>query len=123
MTPSEPSPEVRELLRRVFDTYSGIAPDDPAYHSRLYDFVFHMTDWWDDLSKLGWALLEPGRPPSGQAQSAVFGFLIHAVPHLMAASEALHGEPVAHPFTPTTPASPTNGTHRTRAARRPKVKK
>lgn len=118
-----PNAAVGELLRKVFDTRSPCAPSDPDYASRLHDFLFHMTDWWEDLAKFGWAMLEPGTPPSKQAVSAVYGFLIHAVPHLMAAGEALHGEPITHPFTPTPPANLANGTPRPKTTRRPKVKK
>jgi hypothetical protein len=118
---TEPDANVRELLKQVFDAYSDTEPSDPDYATRLHDFTFHMTDWWQDLSKLGWAMFQPGSPPSKEAKSAVYGFLIHAVPHLMAATEALHGEPASHPFTPTPPTPPVNGTHR--PARRAKVKK
>ncbi len=98
MTPNELKPEVRELLRAVFDAYSDADEFDHNYQARLEDFVFHMGDWWEDFSKFGWSMLHPGSPPNPQAVKAVYGFLVHALPHLMAASETLHGEPASHPF-------------------------
>jgi hypothetical protein len=124
MTTNDANVSIRELLRKAFETYADADPSDPDYESRLFDFQFHMTDGLDDVIEFGWALFQPGAPPTKQAILAVYNFLIHAVPHLMAAHEALHGEPLHHPFTPTPSAKSVNGTPaRSKSTRRTRVKK
>lgn len=91
-----PSPELKRLLAGVYNQYQKL--DNPAANRRSReDFVFHMTDWLNDLDCLWEAYQHPEDTSKDVAGDAVFGFLIHAVPHLMAASRLLLGE-ISDPF-------------------------
>jgi hypothetical protein len=57
-----------------------------------------MTDWFNDLKNLNLLYADPVGMKPKDAQSVVFGFLIHAVPHLMAAARLLEGRDITHPF-------------------------
>jgi len=83
---------IEQLLGHVFDSLredirSCAKGDD--YERARQDFVFHMTDWSDDLSAL-YKLFEEERPrDKQQATQIVVGFLYHAIPHLRAAGKLL----------------------------------
>ena len=51
-----------------------------------------MTDWLVDLERLATLYSRPDAFSKDEAGDAVFGFLIHALPHLMAAGRLLLGE-------------------------------
>jgi hypothetical protein len=91
-----PSPELKRLLGSVYNQFQKL--DDPAANRRSReDFVFHMTDWLNDLDLLWNVYQHPNNTGKDAAGDAVFGFLIHAVPHLMAAGRLLLGE-ISDPF-------------------------
>jgi hypothetical protein len=79
--------KVRELLERVFDREPQFAEIED-YERKRHDFVFHMTDWENDLRKL---FLLYNNPPEyeGRASEIVSGFLIHTTSHLKAAGRLL----------------------------------
>jgi hypothetical protein len=84
------------MLRKAYDTYQKL--DDPAANGEARrDFVFHMTDWISDLERLAALYNRPTAYNKDDASDAVFGFLIHALPHLMAARRLLLDE-VSDPF-------------------------
>jgi hypothetical protein len=86
-----PSPELKRLLAKVYNRYQKL--DDPAADRRSReDFVFHMTDWLNDLDNLWEIYKNPESTSKEAAEDAVFGFLIHALPHLMAAGRLLLDE-------------------------------
>ena len=72
----------------------------PEYERRLYDFQFHMTDWMTELMPFVSAMVQPESPAKQPALSAVYAFLIHAVPHLVGAKEAIDGLVMEHTFPP-----------------------
>jgi hypothetical protein len=92
-----PTPELKKVLGKVYDAYRKL--NDPTLNALCrQDFSFHMTDWLDDLQRLCRLYDHPEETTREEAEDAVFGFLIHAVPHLMAASRLLVGKEPTHPF-------------------------
>lgn len=92
-----PTLELQVVLGKVNDAYqhqSGRALNDECRQ----DFIFHMTDWLDDLQRLASLYDRPKEVPDAEAEDRVFSFLIHEVPHLMAAGHLLLGEAMTHPF-------------------------
>src|SRR5262249_35846894 len=86
-----PSPELKRLLAKVYNQYQKL--EDPAANRRSReDFVFHMTDWLNDLDAIWQAYKNPEKTSKEAAGDAVFGFLVHALPHLMAAGRLLLDE-------------------------------
>lgn len=84
---------IKAALERVFRHHrpeAGPASED----ARTYDFVFHMTDWYEDLVRLADAMQEPGDKSSAEWREAVIGFVVHASGHLLAATELTRFEPV-----------------------------
>jgi hypothetical protein len=76
---------LKRLLGEVFDQSREI--DNPATHAQQRaDFVFHMTDWQEDLERLVQLYREPGRFPLEQARDIVAALLYHATGHLIAAA-------------------------------------
>jgi hypothetical protein len=57
-----------------------------------------MTDWLEDLERLVALYKKPGQTAKQVAGDVVYGFLIHALPHLMEAGRLLEGHPVRNPF-------------------------
>ncbi len=53
------------------------------------DFVFHMTDWLNDLRSLAAVYEHPAQADRKQAGMVVAGFLYHVLPHLKAAGRLL----------------------------------
>ena len=95
-----PSRDLQRLLRTVYDRYQKL--DDPAANAAArHDFVFHMTDWISDLERLAALYGCPGKFGRASAGDAVYGFLIHALPHLMEAGRLLEGHEVVNPFVDT----------------------
>jgi hypothetical protein len=92
--------QLEQLLGRVFDgAREGLREDlDPEeYEKRKHDFIFHMTDWKDDLERLA-ALFNNPDPQGEEAASVLLiGFLYHAVPHLNAAGRLLLDD-IGDPF-------------------------
>jgi len=101
MSVIDQKPELRDFLKQVFDRYSSCSPTDgDVYERRLYDFQFHMTDWMTDLMPFVSAMVQPDLPAKQPSLSAVYAFLIHAVPHLVGAKETIDGLVMEHTFPP-----------------------
>src|SRR5207248_10218441 len=56
------------------------------------DFIFHMTDWLDDLRRLTAIYEHPEKFDRRTAGCDVAGFLYHVIPHLKAAGRLLLDE-------------------------------
>jgi hypothetical protein len=92
-----PSPELQRLLRAVYNCYQKL--DDPGANATARrDFVFHMTDWINDLEQLAALYARPEKFDKATASDTVYGFLIHALPHLMEAGRLLEGREIRNPF-------------------------
>ena len=88
--------KIENLMGQVYDALQSI--DDKAAHAEAKrQFVFHMTDWVDNLESLV-KLYEEGTLRKDQAAQTVAGFLYHAVPHLNAAGRLLLDR-IPDPFT------------------------
>ena len=83
-----PSKELRNLLGSVYHQYQKLA--DPKANARAkQDFIFHMTDWLEDLRRLTAIYKAPGSHDRKRAGCDVAGFLYHVIPHLKAAGRLL----------------------------------
>src|SRR5262245_26865841 len=79
-----PSTQLKRLMARIFDQHQKL--DDPKKNALAREeFVFHMTDWLHDLELLTEVYAHPEVVDRKEAGHAVYGFLIHALGHLMAA--------------------------------------
>jgi hypothetical protein len=90
-----PSPKLKMLLAKVFDDLrEGLRKEERAttYAELRQDFVFHMTDWLNDLSKLYEMYQHPEKVRLDDASLGVMGFLYHVIPHLSAAGRLLLDE-------------------------------
>jgi hypothetical protein len=91
-----PSKELERLLGAVYRRYQRL--DDRAADSQArQDFIFHMTDWLDDLDRLKAIYDNPDKIDRAEAGREIFGFLIHVIPHLKAAGRLLLDE-ISDPF-------------------------
>ena len=84
--------KLRELLLAVFDELrEGVRESVSCeeYCRMKEDFVFHMTDWRDDLEKVRDLYSRPGEWSTDDATRFLVGFMYHAVPHLTAAQNLL----------------------------------
>jgi hypothetical protein len=93
----------------VFDRYRGT---DPVLRRKelRHDFVFHMTDWIDDLHELKSLYDNPQAYTREQAASIVYRFFMHALSHLKAGERILFDpeercDPFADQYADATPAS------------------
>lgn len=78
---------IKELLGHVFDELQTVE-DREKYAEVKQQFIFHMTDWIDDLQNLI-ELYDQPEQPKGKAAQAIAGFLYHVIPHLNAAGRLL----------------------------------
>jgi hypothetical protein len=79
---------LEKLLSTVYTRYQKL--DDPAANKKSRrDFVFHMTDWVDDLRSLSELYQHPERFDKEQAGRIVVGFLYHVIPHLQEAGRLM----------------------------------
>jgi hypothetical protein len=100
MTKATQMEQVELLLEKLFDSQreewkSELPPDE--YERRRHDFVFHMTDWKNDLQWLAELYNDPGSQDEEAASTELIGFLYHVVPHLNAAGRLLLGR-IEDPF-------------------------
>jgi hypothetical protein len=79
---------IEETLAAIYDDFYD-HDATPAAQKRKRDFVFHMTDWVDDLERLAALYRIPGDVHTDDAREIVMGFLFHAIPHLRAAGRLL----------------------------------
>lgn len=82
------APELTALLKEVYNAYQQQDTRDDNARCR-WNFIFHMTDWIEDLQELTNLYQHPERYDKAAAEQIVFGFLVHAVPHLQAAARNL----------------------------------
>jgi hypothetical protein len=93
---------IEQLLGQIFDgaREGERGTLDPAeYERRRHDFIFHMTDWSDDLERLADLFKHPEQQEEESASVFLIGFLYHVIPHLNAAGRLLLDE-VGDPFAP-----------------------
>jgi len=91
---------LRKLLGRVFDSgQEGLRAELPAdeYERRRHDFIFHMTDWLQDLTEYANLVEHPEKWKLKEATTFLIGFLYHVLPHLNAAGRLLLDE-IKDPF-------------------------
>ena len=97
-----PEKSLKSLLAAVFAIHNpGSKKQRKANFQPIEqreDFCFHMLDWREDLERLASLYQNPERFSEEEAASVVYGFLIHAVPHLMEAGRILEGQEIANPF-------------------------
>lgn len=78
--------KIKNLMGQVYDELQSI--DDQADTEAKRQFVFHMTDWLNDLESLV-KLYEEGGMRKDKATQTVASFLYHVIPHLNAAGRLL----------------------------------
>ncbi len=88
-----PSPALQKKLRDVFDDYV----EDGGVELR-HDFVFHMTDWLNDLDELTRLYERPELFSKAEARQVVYGLLVHARCHIDAAARIYLGDDINDPF-------------------------
>lgn len=87
---------LEQLLSDTFDAFRDV--EDPGDHAkRKADFIFHMTDWMADLERLAALYKDPNMMDRKSARQAIFGFLVHVIPHLNSAGRLMLEE-VSDPF-------------------------
>src|SRR4051794_11083891 len=75
-----PSPALKQLLGKVFDEL-GDATDLVAHKKRREDFIFHMTDWLNDLEDLGVIYKCPENRNRKETAIKIASILYHVIPH------------------------------------------
>lgn len=89
---------ISALLDQVFEA-ARERGDDATFDKRKLDFVFHMTDWQQDLEKLHSMYMNPAAWDPKSACTFIIAFLYHVIPHLNAAGRLLV-DVVPDPFSP-----------------------
>jgi len=80
--------KLHKLLAQVYDRFQKM--EDPKTNAICKrNFVFHMTDWTPDLTKLAELYNHPGKFNKKSAGDVVAGFLLHVIPHLRAAGRLM----------------------------------
>jgi hypothetical protein len=99
MTATTKASDLNLLLGKVFDeARSGLRAElekkgrSADYESLKHDFIFHMTDWAEDLARFHAMREAPEVWPTEQATTFLVGFLYHVIPHLNAAGRLLVDE-------------------------------
>src|SRR5437773_7858330 len=95
-----PTARLRRLLTKTFENCRQDLKkslDAADFERRKLDYVFHMTDWLDDLQNLTRLYENPEKQDLEAASTAIIGFLYHVVPHLNAAGRLLLDE-IVDPF-------------------------
>lgn len=88
--------DIETLLGQVFDEmHEGC--ESEQYADRRADFIFHMTDWKEDFTRLSDLFADPARYSKSDAAKMLASILYHIVPHLNAAGRLLLDE-IADPF-------------------------
>ena len=96
---------IENLMRAVFLELQE--DDGTAFVEKRDEFVFHMTDWLDDIEEF-MALLRSENATKEDAVRQIVGFLYHVTPHLNAASRLLL-DGVPDPFGDGSPAAVKDG--------------
>src|SRR5436309_4188184 len=77
--PTMPSKDLQKLLGSIYHQFQKL--DDPKANAiAKQDFVFHMTDWLDDLRRLMAIYQHPDKVDRKNAGCDVAGFLYHVIP-------------------------------------------
>ena len=100
MTKISQMAKVELLLERLFDAQREEWKEElpfEEYEQRRHEFVFHMTDWKDDLERFAALFNNPDQQNEEAASAFLIGFLYHVVPHLNAAARLLLDD-VGNPF-------------------------
>jgi hypothetical protein len=85
------------LLASIYNSFQKL--DDPdANKASRRDFVFHMTDWEDNLRALAELYERPERFSGAEAKRIVAGFLYHATAHVTEAARLLLDYEPGHLF-------------------------
>jgi hypothetical protein len=85
--------KIKTALERSFrHMREGMGP--ASEDMRTHDFVFHMTDWYNDLVKLARLMQRPEGKSAEEWRDAVAGFLFHVSGHLLAATKIANIEPI-----------------------------
>jgi hypothetical protein len=95
-----PQPELTKLLGKVYDSMrrdERKSVDRETYQRLRFDFVFHMTDWLNDIHRINDLYSHPERFSTHDATTQVIAILVHVIPHLNAAGRLLLDE-VSDPF-------------------------
>jgi hypothetical protein len=101
---------LEKLLRKVFDRLQDV--EEPLSHDEMQrDFVFHMTDWRQDLEQLASLYRSPEDYSPREASRVIAGFLYHAIPHLKAAGRLLLDD-IPDAFENVIPLKPESGSKR-----------
>ena len=90
---------LEDLLGRAFDEHQGdlrAALSEAEYAKLRHAFVFHLTDWAEDLEAFHAMGQSPESWTSDRAMHFLIGMLYHVVPHLKAAGRTLLGEVPDH---------------------------
>jgi len=80
--------ELRRLLSSIYGHYQKL-DDTAADKVCRRDFVFHMSDWEEDLHALAKLYEHPEKFSKSDAKSIVARFLYHATAHVMEAARLL----------------------------------
>lgn len=83
-TKPSPTKKLEQLLAAVYNSLQKIG-DPKSNARRRRNFVFHMTDWMEDLDRLSELYKNPDQFDQKAAAEVVAHFLLHAIPHLRAA--------------------------------------
>src|SRR6266852_5240817 len=83
-----PSKELEKLLASIYNHFQHL-DDRTANAEARRDFVFHMTDWLDDLDDLNAIYNHPERGDQRAAAQHIAGFLYHVTAHIMEAARLL----------------------------------
>ncbi len=80
-----------KLLAVVFDRLQEVE-NSALYAKNREEFIFHMTDWSENLEELVELYRRPQHYKPKEASRIVAGFLYHVIPHLKAAGRLLLDE-------------------------------
>ncbi len=81
----KPSEPLVARLRAVFMDFHA-EDSDPGKEKACGDFVFHMTDWIEELERLSRLYSDPLSHNEEEVRRAVTGFLYHACGHIIQAA-------------------------------------
>lgn len=84
------NPLLIKRLERFYRDWCEGRADAASAH----EFTFHMTDWTGDLQALYELFENPEAVSAEQFEQVLYGFLIHASGHILAAAEMVDVEPV-----------------------------
>lgn len=81
------SPKLERMLRAIYPEFQKLDTEEDRRSQS--DFVFHMTDWAENLEQLANLYRHPERFTKAEAEAIVSAFLYHVIPHLKEAGRLL----------------------------------